>query len=161
MNTFSSVRRFFVPKRVCDETDRLLRNAGLSQNEHFVLWSGSFDDKNFQVKTLHNPRQEAFSTSQGLCVHVGGDELYQLNRWLHENEERLAIQVHSHPTKAYHSDTDDSYAMVTTLGGLSLVVPNFCNDGVRGPGTALYRLFPSGWRQVSPSNSECVLQLAA
>jgi hypothetical protein len=80
---------------------------------------------------------------------VGGEELHRLNVWLYENGEQLAIQVHSHPREAYHSDTDDTYPIVTTLGGLSLVVPDFGRNGVRGAETALYRLGASGWDEIS------------
>ena len=39
--------------------------------------------------------------------------------------ETLGGQAHSHPTDAYHSDTDDHLALVTLLGAISLVVPDF------------------------------------
>ena len=117
MKTFSSIREFIVPEPVCDETDRVLREAGLGRNEHFVLWSGVIDKERFLARTLHNPHQTASRLESGLCVRVGGDELDRINRWLYENGERLAVQVHSHPTEAFHSDTDDAFPMVTTLGG--------------------------------------------
>ena len=37
----------------------------------------------------------------------------------------MAGQVHSHPTNAYHSSTDDSYPLATLVGALSVVIPNF------------------------------------
>ena len=159
MNTFNSIREFVIPSGICDETDRALRKAGLDRNEHFVLWSGVFDEDRFLARTLHNPRQTAYRFETGLCVRVEADELNRLNRWLYEHGERLAVQIHSHPTEAFHSDTDDAYPMVTTLGGLSLVVPDFCRLGVRGPETALYRLAPDGWEEVSRENSHKLLRM--
>jgi hypothetical protein len=97
------------------------------------------------------PKQTAYKLREGLCVRVDGSELHRLNVWLYENSERLAIQVHSHPTEAYHSETDDTYPIVTTRGGLSLVVPDFCRNGVRGAATALYRLNHEGWTELAPS----------
>ena len=90
-------------------------------------------------------------------MRVEADELHRLNVWLYESAERLAIQVHSHPTEAFHSDTDDTYPIVTTLGGLSLVVPDFARYGVRGPETALYRLSSAGWKGLSPADAGRVL----
>ena len=159
MNTFNSIREFLVPSDICDETDRALRNAGLGRNEHFVLWSGVIDEDRFLARTFHSPRQTAYRLETGLCVRVEADELDRLNRWLYEHGERLAVQIHSHPTEAFHSDTDDAYPMVTTLGGLSLVVPEFCRYGVRGPDTALFRLAPDGWRDVSPPNAQRLLRM--
>lgn len=159
MKTFSSIREFIVPKHICGETDRALRDAGLGQNEHFVLWSGVIESERFLVRTFHSPYQTAYQLASGLCVRVEGNELDRLNRWLYENGERLAVQVHSHPAEAFHSDTDDAFPIVTTLGGLSLVVPYFCRYGVRGPDTALYRLARVGWEELSPNDARRILQM--
>lgn len=68
--------------------------------------------------------------------------------WLYDNGQRLGAQVHSHPTRAYHSDTDDAYPIATQRGALSLV-PHFATDGIRGRGVATYRLTASGWSRQS------------
>jgi hypothetical protein len=38
--------------------------------------------------------------------------------------------------------------MVTQLGGLSIVLPDFGVHGLTGPGVATYRLTASGWRRL-------------
>ena len=159
MNTFDSIREFIIPPYVCDETDQQLRDAGRDGNERFVLWSGVINNDCFFVRTVHVPKQIAYRLPDGLCVRVDGDELHRLNIWLYENGERLGIQVHSHPTEAYHSDTDDTYPMVTTLGGLSLVVPDFGRFGVRGCDTALYRLAKTGWEELSATEAQQILRM--
>ncbi|APZ18602.1 Mov34/MPN/PAD-1 family protein [Burkholderia pseudomallei] len=158
MNTFEHLQRFLVPRDLADETDRLLREAGRSGVERFVLWSGTMAQATFQVRTLHMPRQTAFKGPEGLSVRIDGPELHRLNVWLYEHEERLAVQVHSHPTEAFHSDTDDRYPMVTTRGGLSLVVPDFARRGVRGIGTALYRLDENGWYEIDAASARALLE---
>jgi hypothetical protein len=82
-------------------------------------------------------------------VRVDGDALHRLNKDLYERSEVLAIQVHTHPTDAYHSDTDDTYPIVTQVGGLSIVVPDFGQLGTDGPGIAVFRLRHLGWEQLS------------
>jgi hypothetical protein len=159
MNTFESIREFIVPADLCDLTDAKLREAGLDGNERFVLLSGIVQDDCLVVQTLHCPRQTAFKSGRGLCVRVEAAELHRLNVWLYDNSERLAIQVHSHPTAAFHSEIDDTYPMVTTLGGLSLVVPDFARYGVRGPDTALFRLSAVGWQEILPADAQSVLKL--
>jgi hypothetical protein len=159
VNTFESLTQFIVPADISDETDDQLRAAGRDGVERFILWSGTVEDDHFLVRTMHMPRQTAYKLPDGLCVRVDGNELHRLNVWLFENGERLAIQVHSHPTEAYHSETDNLYPIVTTRGGLSLVVPDFCRRGVRGPATALYRLGHAGWDEVSPSEATELLRL--
>lgn len=159
MNTFESISQFLVPRDICDETDAQLREAGRRGAERFVLWSGTIEVTRFQVRTVHVPRQTAYRLREGLCVRVEGAELHRLNVWLYEHHERLAIQVHAHPTDAFHSETDDTFPIVTTRGGLSLVVPDFARNGVRGPGTALYRLGPAGWEELSSVSAQVLLQL--
>ena len=158
MTTFESIQKFVVPNGIADGTDAQLREAGSIGTERFVLWSGTVEQSAFFVRTMHVPRQTAYQLPDGLCVRVEGDELHRLNVWLFENQQRLAVQVHAHPTDAYHSETDDTYPIVTTRGGLSLVVPDFCRYGIRGARTALYRLGISAWEEVIPSVAQALLE---
>lgn len=80
---------------------------------------------------------------------VEGPALHRLNVWLHEHGEFLAVQVHAHPGEAYHSDTDNTYPIVTENGALSIVVPYFGAAGIRGGGTAAYRLVRGRWRELT------------
>lgn len=144
----SDVERFIVNDAILDETQAALMRAGDRGFECFVLWSGDVADRRLVVRTAHVPAQEAYKTSSGLLVRVEGDALHALNHWLFEHNQTLAAQVHAHPTSAFHSDTDDAYPIVTTLGGLSIVVPNFAQEGVVIHGTATYRLGPGGWKRV-------------
>ncbi len=157
--TFEPIREFVVPADICDVSDRHLRDAGSDGHERFILWSGVVCQERFLVRTAHSPKQTAYRVSGGLCVRVEATELHRLNVWLYENGERLGVQVHSHPMEAFHSDTDDSFPMVTTLGGLSLVVPDFARYGVRGRGTALYRLSNMGWKGLTPTDARRLLQM--
>ncbi len=158
MNTFESIRQFVVPGDLASQTDEHLKAAGVEGVERFVLWTGVVAGHRLSIRTMHVPKQVASRGPQGLCVRVDGDELHRLNRWLFETGERLAIQVHSHPTDAYHSDLDDAMPIVTTRGGLSLVVPFFGRDGVRGPSTALYQLSHAGWEEVNTAATRALLQ---
>ncbi len=140
MSTLESIAQFVVPASAVDATDAQLRSAGRRRAECFVLWSGLVEGDSFLVRTAHVPRQTAYRFDDGICVRVEGVELHRLNVWLFEHGEQLGVQVHSHPTDAYHSDTDDAYPIVTVRGGLSLVVPDFARAGLLGPGVAYYRL---------------------
>jgi hypothetical protein len=159
MTTLESVTRFVVPDVVIRETDAYLRAAGRTRSECFVLWSGVQERNTFHIRTGHLPRQTAYRLADGLCVRVEGDELHRLNVWLFEHSESLAVQVHSHPTDAYHSETDDTYPIVTVRGGLSLVVPDFGRAGLLGNGVAYYRLGLSGWDELSLGEAKKMIQL--
>lgn len=157
--TLETISRFRVPGPVLDRTEAQLRAAGTDGYEVFVLWTGVITGEAFDVITPHVPKQTSYRLDTGLCVRVAGDELHRLNRWMFEAGEILGVQVHSHPTDAYHSETDDAYPMVTLLGGLSIVVPQFGRDGIKGPGTAAYRLSVEGWIQVGPAGVGEVLEV--
>lgn len=128
------------------DTEARLRHAGRKGFEAFVFWSGRLEESDFKVRAMHVPRQTGYRSKDGLLVRVEGEALHALNVWLYENDEILGAQVHAHPTDAYHSATDDSFPVVTMLGGLSLVVPNFCRRGLLR-GSAAFRLTKAGWEQ--------------
>lgn len=139
------VERFQVPSEVVRRTEETLRKAGAEGYEAFVLWSGHQRGSLFEVHTPHIPKQTSYRLPSGLCVRVEGQELHRLNVWLYEAGEILAVQIHAHPDKAFHSATDDAYPIMATLGGLSIVAPDFCRRGLFTRGTAIYRLESRGW----------------
>jgi hypothetical protein len=149
VSTLERIQRFSVTRELLAETERALRRAGVEGYELFVLWSGVVDDDELAVRTCHVPKQTSSKTSRGLMVRVEGEALHELNLWLYEHDEVLAAQVHAHPTDAFHSDTDDTFPIVTEIGGLSLVVPDFARRGVMTDGSAAYRLSDAGWNAVA------------
>ena len=148
--TLADADRFQVPTDVVAETETKLRGAGDRGLELFVLWSGSLDGRMFTVRTLHVPAQTSYQLEDGLMVRVDGDALHTLNMWLYEHKEFLAVQVHAHPSDAFHSDTDDTYPIVTAEGSLSIVAADFCRDGLLSDATAAYRLRKSRWHELDP-----------
>lgn len=157
--TLECIDRFRVPARIVGETETALRASGARRLEVFVLWSGVANGRLFEVRTAHVPRQTSFRLELGLCVRVEGDELHRLNRWLFDAGERLAAQLHAHPTDAYHSATDDAFPIVTALGGLSIVAPNFGREGILGAGTRAYRLGATGWRELDATELRRLIEV--
>ncbi len=143
--TLAQVEQFRVPAQIVAQTEQTLRRAGGAGYEAFILWSGRQDERVFEVRTLYFPEQRSYRSSDGLCVRVDGDELHRLNVALYEAGEVLAAQVHAHPDAAYHSDTDEAYPIVATLGGLSIVAARFCRSGLFVASTAIFRLYATGW----------------
>ncbi len=146
--TLADVDRFIVPTRVIAETEGALRSAGARGHELFVLWTGRVEGNAFDVRTSHVPRQSSYRLPEGLLVRVEADALDQLNRWLYQHGETLGVQVHAHPDGAYHSETDSTYPIVTTLGGLSLVAERFCAGDLLSRGNVAYRLTRRGWKRI-------------
>jgi hypothetical protein len=149
--TLEAIRTFSVSQETVEHTEAALREAGRNGHERFALWTGTTRGELFSVDHLYVPQQQGYQFDDGLCVRVGADALHELNVWLYRNHQVLAVQIHTHPQEAYHSETDDTYPIVTTLGGLSLVVPRFCRDRLLSRGLAVYRLDTDGWRR-QPAN---------
>ena len=148
-----------MPADILEKTETSIRAAGREGCELFVLWSGRGNGATFRVRSAHVPRQTAYRTEEGLLIRIDGDALHQLNAWLYENDEELAVQVHAHPGTAFHSDTDDSFPVATTVGSLSIVAAEFCRHGLIDETTAAFRLTKRGWSESAAPVTEllCVV----
>jgi hypothetical protein len=145
----ASASRLVVPREVVHTTWNALRAYGDQGFEGFVLWLGNVVEKRVTVKVALVPAQSSIRGEDGVGYFVNSETLFQLNRELHRSGLRLVAQVHSHPTEAYHSSTDDAYAVVTTEGGFSIVVPNFATDEPDPTECAIYRLRMGRWKELS------------
>lgn len=144
--TLTEVEEFVVPLELIDQTLEPLQKAGRKGYEAFVLWGGRLDGpKRFEFVSAYFPEQTTSRGEDGLLVVVEGEALFRINRAFYGEGLTLAGQVHSHPTDAYHSDTDDAYPLMTLTGGLSGVVPDFGDGGRdRLDEWAWYRLIGHG-----------------
>ncbi len=151
------VTEFRIPESVLLPTLGILQKAGKEGHEAFVVWGArpGPTPNALTFATALRPAQRAVSTPEGLLVIVDGEALFETNRLLYERQQILAAQVHSHPTEAYHSDTDDALPLVTLIGGLSIVIPDFAQDGNASLDRwAWYRLESLGrWAPVDANTS--------
>lgn len=158
--SFLSITRVRIPLANLETVYGHLRKAGEDGMEGIALLFGNQTDDIFDATTVVVPKQKAYRTEQGLLYHVDGEELHTLNVWAYRTGLSLFAQIHSHPQEAYHSDTDDQYAIITTLGGLSIVVPNFAVDPINPQNWAVYRLLPqTGWTVLESYTVADLLQL--
>ena len=145
---------------MADRTQRSLREAGQTGNEGMVLWSGVQDSDSFYIHTVTVPIQRGIRSAEGVCVVIDGDALHQLNVETYKRGERLFAQVHTHPGRAYHSEMDDRYAVVTAPGGLSLVVPDFAVRDFDVSDCAVYRLSSAGrWDRVERRDATSLVRV--
>jgi hypothetical protein len=148
--SLDAVRHIRVPQRTVDEVHEWLRVAGQQGCEGVGFWAGVQDGDRFEVKSAYIPRQLAGTMGEGTMVVVSGEELFRMNVWLHRHRLTLVAQIHSHPGDAYHSDTDDDFAVMSRVGGLSIVVPDYARDPFTLATSAVYRLRPDGvWAPVN------------
>jgi hypothetical protein len=149
-----------VPLALALDAHAHLRQAGRKGYEAFALWAGVLIGTTFEVRHTLIPQQTGHRLPSGVCVTVDAPELHRLNVWLYQNKVTLVAQLHSHPTEAYHSDTDDEYPIATQLGSLSLVIPNFAAEPFSLRRCAVYRLLPGqGWAELRPDHVEQLIQI--
>jgi len=154
LGTLAAVTTVHLARTVLDQTVDALRAYGRSGNEGFALWLGTITEGVAHVERCFVPEQNSIQNETGVGYFVDTQTLFALNRYLSERKLRLIAQVHSHPTEAYHSSTDDAYAVVTTEGGFSLVVPFFARGAARIPAWAVYRLRQGRWVAVPTRDVE-------
>jgi hypothetical protein len=128
--------------------------------EGLVLWLGEIKGSTAVIYQALVPDQEPVSSESGVGYFVDGETLFRLNRALANSGMRLIAQVHSHPTNAYHSETDDKYAIVTAEGGLSFVVPNFGKASLDPRVWAIYRLTRGEWRVLNDTESLSLISVS-
>jgi hypothetical protein len=152
VSELADVTELRVPAQVLEDGYKFMRSAGQMRLEGMVLWAGKQDGAAFNVTQLIVPKQRGLNTRDGLCAVVDGEELRRLNMHLYRNSLELVGQVHTHPGAAYHSETDDRYAIATTIGSFSIVVPSFAVKNFPLSDCAVYRLDSGGqWLEVDES----------
>lgn len=161
MSGFSDIEVVLVPRVVLNDGQNFLRAAGATGREGMVLWVGRREGATFSVTNLVVPQQRGLRTRDGVCVIVDADELRRLNLELYKHNLQLIAQVHSHPSHAFHSDTDDEFAIARTIGALSLVVPDFAIRPFSLHDCATYRLSSTGtWDEVSHAKASRLIRIA-
>jgi hypothetical protein len=160
MNGYLSIKKIFFPYLSLKDAYKHMRNAGSHGFEGVALFAGKESGNDFKIETAIIPNQKAMSLEEGLLYAVDGDELHRINVWLYENKMSLIAQIHSHPSKAYHSKTDDAFPIIATLGGLSIVVPDFAKGSIDVNTWAVYRLLPkSGWTELDVQEKSFLIEL--
>jgi hypothetical protein len=119
----SAVRGGSVPLRLASnilpETFGTLRACGRGECECVVYWTGPISE--MAVDGVIHP------------IHLRSPFGYELDsEWLTNYWKQLATskrtvraQIHTHPSDAFHSTTDDNWPIVSQPGFVSIVIPDF------------------------------------
>lgn len=150
MNGFLTITKIIIPVKCLDQAFQFMKYVGERNLEGAALFAGCKKVNTFYVEETIIPKQKAYSLDQGLMYVVDSAELHKINRWLYDNDYSIIAQIHSHPQEAYHSETDDHFSIVTTMGGLSIVVPYFATGQMKLDNWAVFRLSTEGiWKELN------------
>ena len=160
MKGFLEIDQISMPKEYLNEAIGFLRYAGSKHVEGVALFAGKASETSFEILETICPNQKSYQLEYGLMYAVESEELHRINVWLYENDMQLIAQIHSHPTVAYHSETDDRYPIVDTVGGVSIVVPNFGMGAVDLHDWAIYRLSETPtWDELTENEIETLFTI--
>jgi hypothetical protein len=139
---------YWLDGEVLEDTFKHFRACGSGRRECQVLWLSSWNSPRHIDKVMH-PRHRA---------HLDGfvlDDQWLSDFWLElgNTNKGIRVQVHTHPTEAFHSPTDDAFPIIHKPGFLSLVIPNFGLGPIGFNEAFLTEIQPDGrWQQVAISS---------
>lgn len=154
-----SIESVQVPGELALQAHAHLQSMGLHGFEGLVLWAGKHVNRSFYVEQTIIPVQIPLRLPTGICIYVDSHELHRINVWLFEHNMTLIAQLHSHPEDAYHSVTDNSFPIATSLGSFSLVIPDYARQPFSLSNCAVYRLVSDGWTPLSSDEVERVFKI--
>lgn len=156
-----SIHNISIDPGVIETTLHVLQQFGAHGCEGLVLWVGEVTEGQARITRAVVPSQTPMKSEEGVGYFIDGQVLFELNQKLSNTGLRLIAQVHSHPGEAYHSETDDRYAIVTADGGLSLVVPDFGKAPKDPTLWAVYRLSNGSWHELDTAQARSLLNVGA
>ncbi|HEX2544481.1 MAG TPA: hypothetical protein VHL79_06365 [Ramlibacter sp.] len=122
-------------------------------HEVFALWTAPLEvrrDALSEVRVLQAivPRQRPGRTAFGVYVHIPGEELQRIQLENYARGERSIIQLHTHPgADVSMSDLDREWEVTSHVGALSIIVPDYCAQGLRlFDGANIYEREEDHWR---------------
>lgn len=115
------IKEVQVPRKVLNSTFEFLRKYGKYSLESHALWVGNDESNIFCVSDVWFPKQYNSSIS----YEVPEKEVHRINVELNELDLTAIAQVHTHPSSAFHSCTDDHWSMLVLPGSFSIVIPNY------------------------------------
>jgi len=149
-----------LPRTCAREAINWLYKAGTRGVEGVALFAGVREGNTFTIKRTIIPEQQAANMEGGLLYVVRGEELHRIGLEIFDAKLQLFAQIHSHPTSAYHSETDDAYPIVTVVGGVSIVVPDFARGGINLSKWAIFRLLPeTGWTEMTSAEKKSYFEI--
>jgi hypothetical protein len=145
------VRGLRLAKDLVDATFRTLRECGRGECECAVYWTGPADTD--LVDGLEHP----VHTRSPFGYEVDSNWLTELWKRLAVSKRSIRVQVHTHPNEAFHSASDDKWPIVSQVGFISIVIPDFASGKASLDGVWVGCLQENGkWQRLS-SAAEAVM----
>jgi hypothetical protein len=145
--------RIVLVKDVIAKTFAWLRECGRGECECVLYWTGPSE------KLLVDGVEHPVHKRSPFGYELDGPWLTDFWRQLGKSQRSVKAQIHTHPGDAFHSATDDHWPIVSQVGFLSIVIPDFAAGEPTLDAAWIGRLRTDGnWEQLESAVEALALQ---
>lgn len=150
--------RIMVPSNIISDTTAYLVKQGQKGFEGRVYWVAQLAGGQAKVLRIAIPEQIPRRTLFGVSVTVPQNANVMITRGLNKGE-YIAVKVHSHPDKAYNSETDKNNPFLRHEGAISIIVPNFGRYGMANLENCAVCIFTKGqWNDLTQNKVQSLFE---
>jgi len=112
-----------IPRLGISQTIKVLQRSGQRRHEGIVFWLGRRAADRIEIVEVYEPAHEAKAD----FFHIPPHSMQDVQAELRSKRLMIAAQVHSHPMEAFHSQADDTWAVIRHVDAVSIVLPYFAS----------------------------------
>jgi len=144
---------FNIQENIVNSTIKYLQDIGEQRKEGIAYWTGKLEGSTALVNNTIFPGEYVESddseADSEFHASVSLSTAFKVGEIIHERNEILLVQIHTHPYEAFHSLTDNKYPISHRLGFISIVVPYFGRNIVNLDHCKIYEYKGAGnWREL-------------
>lgn len=134
------------------KTFRTLRECGRGECECVIYWTGP------SLRDMADGLEHPLHQRSAFGYRIDDNWLTDFCRRLALSRRSVKAQLHTHPRRAFHSETDDLWPFVSQAGFLSVVIPDFAMGQASLAGAWVGSLDTDGtWRELHGAAKAMVL----
>jgi hypothetical protein len=140
--TFKEISKIILPSPCLNKAYKQMRLAARQRPDVVALFAGVEKNNNFHILETIIPEQ--MTRQEGMAPVVPQEELQRIRTWLAENEFELIAQIHSAPSQAYRDSRQQAWPIISIIGGISIIMPDFALGPTNPENWSVYRLASGG-----------------
>ena len=147
----TTITQYHIPHSIFNDTLSQLRKVGDDYKEGIAYWPGILDKNEAIVTRVIFADNYPEFQNEEYFARVSLDTVFKIGDEIHDKNEILLAQIHTHPREAFHSYVDDTYPISHRIGFVSIVIPNFAqNVTLLSECTILEYLGKARWNELLP-----------
>ena len=123
-----NIIRYHIPHSILSDTLSHLRKIGYDYKEGVAYWSGILNKYEAIVTRVIFADNYPEFQNEEYFARVSLDTAFKIGNEMHDKNEILLAQIHTHPREAFHSFIDDTHPISHRIGFVSIVIPDFAQN---------------------------------